>query len=43
MLQACKPIGFILGPYGIGRAQLGLLIADDIMRNLVSLILLVSL
>ncbi len=43
MLHACKPIGYILGPYGIGRTQLGLLIADDIMRNMVSLVLLDSL
>ncbi len=40
ILLACKPIGFELGPYGIARAELGLLICDDIMVNVVTLSLL---
>ncbi len=40
MLRACKSIAFEMGPYGILRAQLGLIICDDIIRNIVMMILL---
>ncbi len=42
LLRSCKPIGFDFGPYGVGRAQLGIIICDDIIRNMVMMILLDS-
>lgn len=40
VLLACKPFGFVLGPYGIAKASLGLIICDDIIHNTVTAILL---
>ncbi len=39
MINACKPIGFNLGPYGTATSKLGLLICDDIIRNTVTMLL----
>ncbi len=39
-LQACKPTGFVLGPYGVCASKLGLHICDDIVHNTVTMILL---
>ncbi len=43
VLKTCNAVGFQLGPYGVGRAMLGLLICDDIIRNTVTFTLLDSL
>ncbi len=40
LVHACVPIGFLLGPYGLAKAKLGLNICDDIIRNTVTLLLL---
>lgn len=40
LLKNCKPLGFVLGPYGITTSKLGICICDDIIRNTVALILL---
>ncbi len=39
-LRACKPTGFVLGPYGVCTSKLGLHICDDIVHNTVTMILL---
>ncbi len=43
LLKCCKPFGLLLGPYGIGRPALGLVICDDIIHNTVEAFLLDSL
>ncbi len=39
-LRSCKIFGFMLGPYGIAYAKLGLRICDDIIQNTVTILLL---
>lgn len=39
MLKTCVPIGILVGPLGVGTANLGLRICDDIVDNAVSLLI----
>jgi hypothetical protein len=39
-LKACQPTGFVIGPYGICNAALGLRICDDYIQNTVTVLLL---
>lgn len=39
-IRACKTTGVILGPYGFGRAQLGINICDDMIHSMITIILL---
>lgn len=40
VLQSCpNNVGFVLGPYGLATAKLGILICDDMTQNAISLIL----
>lgn len=40
IIRACKPIGVNVELYGLGRAQLGLLICDNMIRNMITIVLL---
>ncbi len=40
MIQACKPFGFQVGPYGISTRKLGIMICDDIVHCTVNTLLL---
>ncbi len=43
MIGACRLVGIHVGHYGFVNAQLGILICDDIVQNLVTLVLLETL
>lgn len=40
ILKSCRPIGFLVGPYGVVTKKMGLCICDDMVRNTVTLLLL---
>ncbi len=42
IIRACKPLGITGGPYGMGRAQLGFLICNDMIKNMITFLLLDS-
>lgn len=39
-VRGCRPIGLNAGPYGMVTNQLGILICDDIIHNMITIILL---
>ncbi len=39
LLKCCQPFGFSIGPYGVCKAKLGLIMCDDIVHNAVTAIL----